>query len=74
MCRSRGGIGGPDPPGKSQVTWVSMEISIWPCSSPAPPGKKLDPRPPGKCWTPLDPWKSIVFSVIGPLDPLYIKL
>ena len=22
-------IGGPDPPGKSQVIWVSIEISIW---------------------------------------------
>ena len=22
-------IGGPDPPGKSQVKWVSIEISIW---------------------------------------------
>ena len=25
---SRGGIGGPDHPGKSQVIWVSIEISI----------------------------------------------
>ena len=63
MCRSRGGIGGPDPPGKSQVIWVSIEISIW--------------TTPGKSWTPLenvgpplDLWKSIVFSVIKPLDPL----
>ena len=28
MCGSRGGIGGPDPPGKSQVIWGSIEISI----------------------------------------------
>ena len=28
MCGSRGGIGGLDPPGKSQVIWVSIEISI----------------------------------------------
>ena len=30
-CGSRGGIGGPDPlppPGKAQVIWVSIEISI----------------------------------------------
>ena len=60
-----GGIGGsgPPPPGKSQVIWVSIEISIW--------------TPLEKSWTPLenvghplDPWKSIVFSVIKPLDPL----
>ena len=36
------------------------------------------PPPPGKSWTPLenvrpplDPWNSIVFPVIKPLDPLY---
>ena len=40
-----GGIGGPYPPGKSQVIWVTLEISIW-----TPPGKKMDP--PGKGWTP----------------------
>ena len=62
MCRSRGGgIGGPDPPGKSQVIFnlVSIEINI------------LTPPPPlpGKSWTLLDPWKSIVFPAIKPLDP-----
>ena len=46
-CGSRGGTGGPDPPGKSQVIWVSIAIG------PPPPWKKLDPPPPpGKCWTP----------------------
>ena len=29
MCGFRGGKGGPDPSGKSQVIWVSIEISIW---------------------------------------------
>ena len=38
-----GGIGDPDPPGKSQVIWVSIEISIW---TPPLPWKKLDPPPP----------------------------
>ena len=28
MCGSRGGIGGPYPPGKPQVLWVSIQISI----------------------------------------------
>ena len=38
MRGSRGGTGGPDPSGKSQVICVFMEISIW--------------TPPGKSWTP----------------------
>ena len=50
-CGSRrGGTGGLDPPGKSQVIWVSIG------------NKQLDPLekvgpppPPGKCWTPLEP-------------------
>ena len=38
-----GGTGGPDPPGKSQVIWVSIG------------NKQLDPPPPpGKSWTPLE--------------------
>ena len=37
-----GGTGGPDPPGKSQVIWVSIG------------NKQLDPQP-GKSWTPLEP-------------------
>ena len=41
----RGGIGGPDPPpGKSQVKWGSIEISIWTPLEEA--------GPPGRCWTP----------------------
>ena len=53
-----GVIGGPDPPRKSQVIWVSIEINTWTLD---PPPEKLDP---------LDPLKSIFFSVIKPLDPL----
>ena len=37
-----GGTGGPDPPGKSQVIWVSIGNKQL-----DPPWKKLDP--PGKC-------------------------
>ena len=43
-CGSRGGSGGPDPPGKSQVIWVSIGY------------KQLDPL--GKGWTP-PPWKML---------------
>ena len=51
MCGSRGGDRGSEPhPGKSQVIWVSIEISIWtplekvgPPPPPPPPGKMLDP-------------------------------
>ena len=39
-CGSRGGSGAPDPPGKSQVIWVSIGY------------KQLDPPPP---WKMLDP-------------------
>ena len=57
-----GVIGGPDPPsGKSQVIWVSIEINTWTLDPPPHPLEKLDP---------LDPLKSIVFSVIKPVDPL----
>ena len=47
------GTGGPDPPGKSQVIWVSIGI------------KQLDPLekvgPPGKCWTPSGTMKIVGF-------------
>ena len=56
-----GGGGGLGSPGKSQVIWVSLEINI---------RKKLDPLPMENSGPPLDPLKSIVFSVIKPLDPL----
>ena len=58
---TRGGDRGPDPPppGKSQVIWVSIEINTW----------TLDPPPPLEKLDTLDPLKSIVFSVIKPLDP-----
>ena len=39
---------------------------------PPPPGKKFDPLE--NVGPPLDPWKSKVFSVIKPLDPLYPRL
>ena len=42
-----GGTGGPDPPGKPQVIWVSTDKRLDP-----PPGKSSIPPPPGKCWTP----------------------
>ena len=44
MCGPRGLIGGPDPPGKSQVIWASLDIMIR--TPPPPPWKKLDPPPP----------------------------
>ena len=44
-----GGTGGPDPPGKSQVIWVSIG------------NKQLDPPPPGKCWTPSGTLKNDSF-------------
>ena len=64
-CGSRGGdpeggTGGLDPPGKSQVIWVSIG------------NKQLDPlekswTPPGKSWTPLEPLKMIDFFEIDHL-------
>ena len=45
-----GGTGGPDPPGKSQVIWVSIGNKQLDPPPPPPPWKKLDPT--GKCWTP----------------------
>ena len=47
-CGCRGGTGGPDPPGKSQVIWVSIG------------NKQFDPPPPplekvGTHWKILDP-------------------
>ena len=45
-----GGTGGPDPPEKSQVIWVS--IGNKQLDPPPHPWKKLDPPPP---WKMLDP-------------------
>ena len=55
MRIQRGGIGVPDPPppGKSQVIWFCVEISIWTREI------SWTPPPPGKCWTPLDPSPSV---------------
>ena len=59
-----GGGWGLDPPRKSQVIWVSLNIMIrTPLEKVGPPLENVRP--------PLDPFKSIVFSVIKPLDPLY---
>ena len=44
--RGRGGGGGPDPPGKSQVIWVSIRKKQ--LDSPV---KSWTPPPPGKCST-----------------------
>ena len=58
------GIDGPDPPGKSQVIWVYIEISIWtllPGKSPPPPLENVG--------TPLDPLNSnsfLCYKTIGP--------
>ena len=63
-CGSRGGRTGDQdpPPGKSQVIWVSIGDKQL-----DPSWKKLDPPPPRKCWTPLEPWKMIVFFEINHL-------
>ena len=43
-----GGTGGPDPPRKSQVIWVSIgNKQLDPLENVGPP----PPPPPGKCWT-----------------------
>ena len=47
-----GGTGGPDPPGKSQVIWVSIENKLL---DPPPPWKKLDPPPLENVGPPLEP-------------------
>ena len=45
-CGSRGGSGGPDPPGKSQVKWVSIGYKQ------LNPLEIVGPPPLGKCLTP----------------------
>ena len=55
-CGSRGGSGGPDPPGKSQVIWVSIGYKQL-----DPLGKGWTPPPPGKCWTPSGTLKNDSF-------------
>ena len=49
------GGGGPDPPGKSQVIWVSIG------------NKQLDPTPLENVGPPLEPWKMIDFFEIDNL-------
>ena len=55
----------PPPPGKSQVIWVSIEITHWT----PPPWKKL-PSPLEKVGPPLKPLKIIVFFEITIGHPL----
>ena len=64
--RIQRGNRGPDPPGRSQVLNLSMEISI----GPPTPWKKLDPV---ECWTPLEPSKIIVFVKINHRSPSWIR-
>ena len=49
------GAGGLEPPGKSQVIWVSIG------------SKQLDPTPPGKIWTPSGTLKMIFLFEINHL-------
>ena len=49
-CGSRGGSGGPDPPGKSQVIWVSIGYKQF-----DPPGKSWDPPLLENVGPPLEP-------------------
>ena len=43
MRRSKGGgeVGSPDPPGKAQIIWVTIEISIWKKFAPLKPWKSI---------------------------------
>ena len=62
QVRIQRGTGGPDPPGKSQVIWVSIG------------NKQLDPPPPpGKCWTPSRTLKNERFLWILPFDSCKIS-
>ena len=60
-----GGTGGLDPPGNSQVIWVSIGNKR--LDLPHPPWKKFDPPPPGKIWTPSGTLKMIFFFEINHL-------
>ena len=58
-----GGIGAwTPPPRKSQVIWVSIEISIWTAQEKVGPPCNCCPPLPRKSW--------ILVSVIKPLEPL----
>ena len=63
---------GSAPPGKSQVIWVSIEITHW--TPPPPPSsmEKVAPPPPPleKVGPPLKPLKIIVFFEITIGHPL----
>ena len=63
MCESRGDRG-PDPLENHKLHDFLLKLAF------GPHLEKVGPPLPGKCWSPLDFWKSIVFSVIKPLDPL----
>ena len=51
-CGSRGGTGGPDPPGESQVIWVSIGNKQL---DPPPPLIKVGPPPLENVGPPLEP-------------------
>ena len=68
MCGSREVIWGPPPPpGKSQVIWVSIEITHW--THPLPDGKSCPP-PLEKVGPPLKPLKIIIFFEITIEHPM----
>ena len=62
QVRIQRGARGPEPPGKSQVIWVSVGNK-----PPPPPWKKLDPAPLENVGPPLEPWKMIDFFEIDHL-------
>ena len=66
-CADPEGDMGSAPPEKSQVLWVSIEITHW--TPPPPPWKKL-PSPLEKVGPPLKPLKIIVFFEITIGHPL----
>ena len=60
----KGGIGGPDPPWK-----ITGYMGFYRNKHLDPPEEAGPPHPPENVGPPLDHWKSIVISVIKPLDP-----
>ena len=65
QVRIQRGTGDPNPPGKSQVIWVTTGNKQL---DPPPPPEKVDPPPPpGKFWTPSGTLKMIDFFGINHL-------
>ena len=70
MCGSRGGIGGPDPERALHLTGEEEEDPPWKITGPLEKvGSSLENVEP-----PLDPWKSIVFSVRNHWTPSVLML